>query len=281
MYEVIFLWALALVYIIFAVIQDFKTREIANWLTFSLIIFALGFRLFYSMFSNDGFQFLFSGLIGLGIFFVLGNLLYYVKFFAGGDAKLMISLGTILPIFPILSSNIQSFFDFFLIFLIAGFLYILGSSIYFGIKNFKQFKKEFARQLKKNKRLMFAVLSLSIIMEILGFLQPIFFIVGILIFFTSNLFLYTKSVDEACMVKKVKTKDLQEGDWLYSNVKIGKENIKAKWEGLSKKEIRELRKKVLQTKIRQGIPFCLVFLISFVVFVLMNIFNIRLWNPFW
>ncbi len=128
MYEVIFLWVLALVYIVFAVIQDVRTREIANWLSFSLIIFTLGFRFFYSLFQGDSFVFFYQGLIGLGIFFALGNLLYYGKVFAGGDAKLMIALGTILPSFSVLSKNLQSFFDFLLIFLSVGFVYVIISS---------------------------------------------------------------------------------------------------------------------------------------------------------
>ena len=37
----IFLIILALIWLIFAVISDLKTREVPNWLNFSLIIFAL------------------------------------------------------------------------------------------------------------------------------------------------------------------------------------------------------------------------------------------------
>ncbi|MBI2056754.1 hypothetical protein HYT91_00690 [Candidatus Pacearchaeota archaeon] len=52
MFHIIFLVALALVWMIFAVVQDLKKREIANWVNFSLIIFALGFRFFYSLFNG-------------------------------------------------------------------------------------------------------------------------------------------------------------------------------------------------------------------------------------
>jgi Flp pilus assembly protein protease CpaA len=281
MYEVFFLWALALIYIIFAVIQDNKTKEIANWLTFSLIIFAVGFRLFYSVFEGDGFVFFFNGLIGLAIFFAIGNLLYYGKVFAGGDAKLMIALGPILPYSQKIFPNLQMFFDFILIFLLVGFLYIFVSSAIFCIKNFKPFKKEFLKELKKNKKTMLVILFLSIIFLILGFIENLFFILGILIFSISYLYLYSKAVDESCMVKGVKTTKLREGDWLYSNVKIGNKVIKAKWEGLSKKEIREIAKKYKEVRIRQGIPFSPVFLISFIIFIIFNLFNIRLWNPLW
>ena len=68
MFEVIFLGILALVWIVFATIQDIKSREIANWLNFSLIIFALGFRFFYSLFELNDFNFLYQGLLVLECF---------------------------------------------------------------------------------------------------------------------------------------------------------------------------------------------------------------------
>ena len=113
MFEVIFLFVLALIWIVFATIQDLRKREVANWLNFSLIIFALGFRFFYSLFSDIGFNFLYQGLIGFGIFFILGNLLYYGKMFAGGDAKLMIALGAVLPFSVVFRENLEIFLLFF------------------------------------------------------------------------------------------------------------------------------------------------------------------------
>src|SRR4030043_71206 len=202
MYGIIFLWALALIYIIFAVIQDIRTREISNWISFSLIIFALGFRFFYSLFQGEGFTFFYNGLIGFGIFFILGNLFYYGRIFAGGDAKLMIALGTILPYFPDFFSNIQIFFNFLLLFLSVGFIYILITSSVLCLKNFDYFKKEFSRQLKRKKKLMLIVLFFSIVLLVLGFVWTVFLVAGILVFFVSYLFLYSKAVDEACMVRK-------------------------------------------------------------------------------
>ena len=109
MFEVIFLFVLALIWIMFATVQDIRKREVANWVSFSLIIFALGFRFFYSLFSDMGFDFFYQGLIGFGIFLILGNLLYYGKMFAGGDAKLMIALGAVLPFSVIFKDNPVSY----------------------------------------------------------------------------------------------------------------------------------------------------------------------------
>jgi len=269
---------LALVWIAFATFQDLRTREIANWLNFSLIIFALGFRFFYSLFS-ESFGFFYQGLIGLGIFFILGNLLYYGKFFAGGDAKLMIALGAILPFSESFSVNLKIFACFFLIFLCVGAVYGIIGSIYFSLRNFKKFKREFSIQLRKNKKLVMVFLFLGLILMIVGFLESMFFILGILIFILPYFYIYAKAVDESCMVRKVKTSQLTEGDWLYKSVKVGKKIIKATWDGLKQKEIKQLRKKYKMILIRYGIPFSAVFLISFLI--LIYFWKTGLWNSLW
>lgn len=277
-FEIIFLIVLALVWIAFATFQDLRTREIANWLNFSLIIFALGFRFFYSLFS-ESFGFFYQGLIGLGIFFILGNLLYYGRFFAGGDAKLMIALGAVLPFSGSFSVNLKIFASFFFIFLFVGAIYSIATSIYFSLGNFKKFKKEFGFQLRKNKKLIYPFFFLGLILMIFGFSESMFFVLGILIFILPYLYIYAKAVDEACMIKKIKTSQLTEGDWLYKNMKVGKKTIKATWDGLKKREIKQLRKKYKIILIRYGIPFSSVFLISFLI--LIYFWKTGLWNSLW
>ncbi len=277
-FEIIFLVILALIWIAFATIQDLRTREIANWLNFSLIIFALGFRFFYSLFS-ESFGFFYQGLIGLGIFFVLGNLLYYGRFFAGGDAKLLISLGAILPFSETFSINLKIFVGFLFIFLFVGMIYSMTSSVYFSLRNFKRFKKEFSVQLRKNKKLLYPILLLGLIIMAFGFYENLFFFFGILVFVLPYFYVYAKAVDEACMVRKIKTNQLTEGDWLYRDIRVGKKTIKAKWEGLKKEEIKKLRKKYKTISIRYGIPFSLVFFISFLI--LIYFWKIGLWNSLW
>jgi len=281
MYEVIFLWALALAFIIFAVVQDFKTREIANWLNFSLIIFALGFRFFYSFFSGDNFSFFYQGLIGFAIFFLVGNLFYYSRLFAGGDAKMMIALGAILPISSRFFSNVNIFLNFLLIFLLSGFAYTIITSVILCAKNFKKFRKEFARQLDKNRKLSYVFLLAGICFLLIGFWKIIFIFLGLLLFITFYLYIYSKAIDESSMIKTIPTTKIREGDWLYSNVKIGKKMIKAKWDGVTKKEIREIMKKHKEVKIREGIVFSPVFLIAFILWIISTYTGFDLWNPFW
>ena len=90
------------------------------------------------------------------------------------------------------------------------------------------------------------------------------------------IYLYTKSVDEACMVRQISTSRLTEGDWLYKNVRAGNKTIKAEWSGLSKEDVRLLKKKHKTVLIRYGIPFSPVFLISFII--IFWLYSTKLWG---
>jgi Flp pilus assembly protein protease CpaA len=266
MYEIIFLLVLGGIWIIFANIQDLRSREIANWLNFSLIIFILGFRFFYCLFSQGNFGFFYQGLIGLGIFFILGNLLYYGRMFAGGDAKLMIALGVVLPFSESFLVNIKIFVWFFSIFLISGAIYGLVISVILGLKNSKKVGREFYKQLKKNKKLPY-IMFLGLFLMIFGFIEKSLFVFGILVFILPYFYAYAKAIEEVCMIKKIKTNQLREGDWLYRDLKVGKKFIRANWDGLSKEQIKDIKKRYKEIKIKQGIPFTPVFLISFLVLI--------------
>jgi len=277
MWGIFFLFFLALIWIVFAVFQDIKTREIANWLNFSLIIFALGFRFFYSLFSQGnggGFAFFYQGLIGLGIFFALGHIFYYSRIFAGGDAKMMISLGAVLPFYESFFANLKIFAWFLALFLFAGAFYGFAWGMALSLKNWKKFKKEFKRIFVEKRKIVYYVMFLGLFVSLLGiilsgFAGQILLFEGFLVFILPYFYLYAKAVDETCMIKKIKTGKLREGDWLYKNLRIGKKIIKARWDGLNEKEIREIRRNCKEVKIRQGIPFTPVFLFSFLALIIL------------
>ena len=336
MMEFVFLFCLALIWILFATFSDFKTREIYNWLNFSLIIFALVFRFFYSLFESNDFNIfflgllaflvvglvlmfltssfknrtkefssffaisvvfiiliflfssnpnffnffvnpgsvlLYSGIIGLMIFFILGNLLYYGRMFAGGDTKLMISLGAILPIFPSLIENLKLFLIFFMIFLIVGAVYGLFRSVFIGLKNFNKFEKGFKKLFSEKKKMVLAYMFFGIVFLALGFWRDSFAYFGIFIFIFPYFYLFLKSVDDYCMVRKIFVSKLTPGDWLYKDVKVGKKIIRASWDGLSKEEIKLLKGKK-EVFVRYGIVFAPVFLISFALLWILIEFNL-------
>lgn len=272
MIEVIVLFVLALIWIIFAVVQDLKSREIADWLNYSLIIFALGFRFFYSLFTSE-WNFFLLGVGGFMIFFALANLFYYGRIFAGGDAKLLMAFGAVLPLQISILDNLKNFGMFILLFLIVGALYGLIYSLVLGIKNWGKFKKEFVLQFKKNKFLVYGILILAIVVICLAFIEEMFLFLGLLLFIFPYLFLYAKSVDEVCMVRRVAVSKLTEGDWLYEDIKIGNKVIKATWDGLNKKDLSLLKKRKKFVIVRYGIQYAPVFLISFMLFIFGVYFN--------
>ncbi len=272
MYEVIVLYVMGLAAVLFATVQDIKTTEVSDWLNYSLIFFALGFRFFYSLFSENGFSLFYQGLIGLGLFFVIGNVLYYGKMFAGGDAKLMIALGAVLPFEFDFYSNVIIFVWFLFLFLIAGAIYSLTAAGSLAYKNYSSFKKDFLKRVKKNKLFIWAALIFSLSLFVLSYFEILFALLGIFVLILPIVYLAAKSIDEVCMVKVVLSSRLREGDWLYEDVKVKGKVIKAKWDGLTKKEILFLKKHKKKVKIRQGIAFVPVFLIAYVLLGIKVIF---------
>ncbi len=264
------LLSLGLLWIIFAVICDIRTHEIPDWVSLSLVVFALGIRFFYSLFVQDlNFDIFWQGLIGFGIFFVLGNILYYGKMFAGGDAKLFMALGAVLPLFSFFNSNLNLFISFFVIFLFIGAVYGIGTIFFFVFKKFKKFKKGFLKEVEKRKLFYFFVLLFSIALIGFSFLNFFFIYAGLFIFILGIFNISAKAIDDSFMIKKVKLDKLTEGDWLYKDVKINKKTtIKATWDGLTKEEINLLKKKYKKpVKVRYGIPFSPVFLISYLILI--------------
>ncbi|MBD3252679.1 hypothetical protein GF386_03040 [Candidatus Pacearchaeota archaeon] len=273
--ENLFLFLLAFVWIVGAVIQDFKKREVDNLWNFSLIAFALAYRLSTSVFTNN-YLFFINGLAGLLIFIVLGNLFYYSRLFAGGDAKLLISLGAVLPLSYDWIVNFKIFGFFILFFLTAGSLYVFIWALFLIFKNTKGFLKESFIQFKKYKNSFYFAVFLAILwfflVVVVGEFRFIFVSLVILLF--PFLFVFSKAVEESCMVKSLKPKDLTVGEWLYKDIVVAGRKIKANWEGVSKAELRWIRKhskrKIL---VKQGIPFTPSFLFSLILMIVVDFYG--------
>src|SRR3990172_1809427 len=276
----LFLVAIAVIWIIFAVVSDLRSREIPNWLNFSLIIFVLGIRFFYSVFNED-WSFFLWGLFGFSAFFLLANLLYFSRFFAGGDAKLMMALGPIIPLGASLFQNVKLSLGFLFLFLITGAIFGVVNIFYFSFKNFNTIKTDFVKNMKNRRRMFYAFMLFGLVLMILGLWEEIFFIFGVLLFILPSLLFYARAIDNNSLVQRINSNKLTEGDWLYQKVKVVKRFIEPTWDGLSKKDIELIKKNHKSVKIKIGIEFSPVFLISFLIFVYLYFYGIDLWNSFW
>jgi len=265
-----FLLIVGLFWLVFASIQDFKRREVENWWSFSLVIFVLAFRAFMSI-SESNYRFFVWGLIGLIAGFIIAELFYYARMFAGGDAKLLMALGAILPLSFDWKINLGIFILFIICIIIGGAIYGAIYSIILTILHLKDFKKEFNNQIRKNKRLIYAIEIIALIILILLILFKLYFITifALVLFICPILLVYAKAIEESCMNRSVKPGELTVGDWLAKPLKINNRIIKPYWEGLGEKELafiqKNYRKKVL---VKYGIPFVPAFLLAFLLLIL-------------
>ena len=146
--------------------------------------------------------------------------------------------------------------------------------------NFKSFKKKFSKFAKKKSRMLvsFSVGGIGILF--LGFVDVVFLLLGAMFILLPYFYLYAKSVDDSCMIKKISSSNLTEGDLLYEAVKVGGKTIKPNWEGLSSLDIKNIKKFKKFILVRQGIPFVPVFLISYLILVYLYfggfLFNLKL-----
>jgi len=257
-----FLFALFGIWTVFASIEDFKKTEIANWANFSLLGFALAYRAFYSSLNNE-WSFLGFGVLGFLVMFFAAQGLYYSRVFGGGDAKLLMAYGALLPIESYTGLLFNSI-GFLALFFIVYVLWSLSWSVYLSGRNWKIFRKGFFEGLRKNRTSLFVSCLLGLVFFLL--LKDLFGIVILLmLLFLPILYVHNRELEKCCMVKLVSPGKLMEGDWLEKSVRVRGKTIRKSVHGLSLKDIKFLRNANKKVLIKQGIPFTAAFLVILAV----------------
>lgn len=263
-----FLFSVFLIGIIIACIQDLKRREVDNFVNFSLLIFGISYWIFYSVFMRQYGLFLSLGLV-LAVVFLVENLFYYSKVFAGGDSKLLLGLTGLFVASSLLGSMINIGIYVLLLMLVGSVYGLIYGGVLFVFR-FKKTKKVFISYLRKMKFILFILIG--VLLFIAGYFQFLFFILGLMIILYPFLYAFAKSVEDCCMIKEVYSKDLTEGDWLNKSVKYKGKKIEPYWEGLTKEQVRFLRGYKNKVEIKQGIPFVPAFLFAFILYWLFKEF---------
>lgn len=262
---------ISLIWLIFASLEDIKTREVPDWISYSLIAIALAFYLTKSIVLND-ISFIIQPLFGLGVFFFLGNLMYYMRQWGGGDVKLFSGLGALFPLYPgellnYFDPNLQ--FPFLLILIINiivfGALYSLIYGFYLIIKNKNRIKFNF----KINK--LYAVLALILSLTTLLLQDLILRILMLLLAFLILVYPYIKNfihiIEHKIMTKRISLDKLTEGDWVIENIyHKGKLVYNKSDPGVTNLDIKLFKKiKLKNVLIKEGIPFIPSFLFALII----------------
>ncbi len=256
--------------LVFASVNDIKTREVPDWLSYSLIISGFGVRIFYSLVFQD-FWYLLYGLIGFGFMFLIGLVMYYTKQWGGGDAKLLMGLGVAFASSSFDSNNLLV--GFLANVIIFGALYGLGWSVYLAIKNKKAFVKSFSKKINEKKHIRWISLFFGLLVVVSLFFVQVHYIrfmlcvVALAFLSYSYLTVFVKSVEDSCMYKWILVPKLTEGDWVAQPVYVkGKLVCGPKDLGLEKHQIIALMKaNVKKVFVKEGIPFVPSFLIASVI----------------
>ncbi|MDO8517638.1 MAG: hypothetical protein Q7S33_05950 [Nanoarchaeota archaeon] len=271
-----FLFYLFLIGVCIASFQDLQRREVDNWLNLFLIISSLGFIFISSIFLRTS-NLIFFASCSMIIMFILANLFYYGRVFAGGDAKLLFSMF-------VLFTGLSFYETFVNILLFLGFLLISGSiwgvgfSLYLFFKNPRNIKLQFNKEIDNSYAEYF--LGAGAFCIVLSFFNIMFLFFSMLFFIFPLLFAFARAVEKTSMTKSINARDLREGDWLVNPIKMKNKTIIPNWEGLRNSDLVLLRKLNKKVMIKEGIPFVPSFLIALLLYVLfrndlyMLLFNI-------
>lgn len=261
------LFVIYLIGCIVAVFQDFKRREIDDWL--NLFLFFSGVLFLFSNMSNVSYV---SSFMVFSFFMMIVSLLFYhARVFSGGDAKLLFGLSPIFftSVFYQSLINLTSFIAFLFL---SGAIYGVMFILFFVIADFKNVFRE---SLKKIKKIRYVFILFFVIFIFSIFYNFIYlFIFSFLLFFISIVAL---SVGNVSLVKKIYASELREGDWLFEKIKFGGKIFDYSWDGLSRNDIRILKKYNKKISIKDGVPYAPAFMIALILYLFRNFIFSFIW----
>ena len=263
MFEIILL-VLAFVVLIIASFNDLKTREVPDYLSYSLLVIAIILRLLWFV-AERNLNIIIWAPIAFSVLFLFSYLMYRAGQWGGGDVKVMMGLSVLLAWFP-WGSTFPFFVDFFLNSLIVGAFYGLIAVCIIGLLNWNKLKK----QLLTVDYIILPAIAIAVAI-IFNVLPLVFAMLASLLVVAVGMFRYFKIIESNFLHKDIDVEELTEGDWLLHDVKLSGKNVVKKREvGLLTQDLKKLRmlKKnglLKKVSIKVGIPFVPAFLISLVI----------------
>ena len=267
---------LAFIVTIIAVISDIKTTEVPDYANYFLIFSALSIRILYSLTTGD-WSFTSAVIISFPVVFILALLMYKLKQWGGGDAKLLMSLSIALATYP---SFLLEIFNPKLVFpfpitlftniLIIGAVYSLTYAIFIAVKGRKKFTRAFIEIIKNTKVMQIKILSIIllavILLAIINIPKIIIMAAIISPMILFYVYIFIKTVEKTCLIKTMPVEKLMEGDLIIENIFYKNKLIHKKFQELTNKQLALIRKtNIKEVKIKQGVVFTPAFLLALIV----------------
>ena len=286
-------------------LTDLKTREVPDLVNFGLLIIGFCLSLFASLVFWDSAYFV-SSLLGFALCFLLSCIMFYTGQWGGGDAKMLMAMGSLigLPLSSLLSISslissgslfysfsLSSFvsFPFLVLFLLLVFFVggIYGTAWLFVLllKHYREFMLRCVVYVTDGKQRFRIVLfhGLSLLLFVFSFfvddlfLRLLSLLLAFMILVLFYGFIAIKVLEEIAFVKEIPVSSLTEGDWVAEDIIVaGKVIVRKKDLGVSREQLQELhalakKGKIKHVLVKYGIPFVPSFLLAFVVAILVYI----------
>lgn len=250
---------------------DIKIKEVPDWLSYSLMFFAVGLRLIFYVNTTLSF-YLLEGLYGFIFLFIIAYIMYYTGQWGGGDSKLLMGIGALIGMNV---TSIGFLITFFMNLILFGAFYGLIWTIVLAVLNWEKFSAKFNSLVNHHKTMRILVLILSLVFVLSSFYFKLYqahliLLAGIVIVFYYTL-IFSKAVELSIMLKVYPVSKLVEGDWIAKDVVIGGKKIcSTKDVGITINQINILKKlNVKEVLVKEGIPFIPSFLIAFIATLIM------------
>ncbi len=283
-------------------LTDLKTREVPDLVNFGLLITGFCLSFLASLIYWDGSYFV-SSVLGFAVCFLLACIMFYTGQWGGGDAKMLMALGSLigLPLSSVLSILSLTSFDSFSSFSLSSFvsfpflvLFLLLVFFVGGIygtawlsvllvKHYKEFMLR-CRVFITDRKQCFSIVffhGFSFVLFVLFFfiddflLRLLALLIAFMILILFYGFIVIKVLEQIAFVKEIPISSLTEGDWVAEDVIIaGKVIVRKKDLGVSKEQLQELhalekKGKVKNVVVKYGIPFVPSFLLAFIVCIVL------------
>lgn len=269
----LFLSVIGVMTLLIASITDIRTKEVPDWLSFAAIAAALGIRLTHAIAYADYYYFIY-GIVGFGIMFFLGLILYYGRLWGGGDTKLLMGLGALFGTAPFFVKVDYPFIAVLLVnIIVVGSIYSLLFAIKMFVRNYRPTIIELKRQMERMRFARFCYLGGSLVFLLAFFFFEDKFLKVIAISFAGfsvfyiHLLIFIRAVEKVGMFKVIPIAKLTEGDWIAEDIRLnGKLFYSKKSLGVENSQIEYLKKHgVKKVLIKEGVPFVPSFLIGLLI----------------
>ncbi len=262
--------AITLLTLLVASLYDIRTREVPDWLSYALISFGIGSALLASLLFSAWTYFLMS-ILGFICTLILSCLLYYSGQWGGGDAKLLMGMGSIIGLWLPLAF-VSPLLIYTVLLFVGGAVYGLIWSSILGITHYPELRSHFLHDVQ-DKLLVGISIFIGFFLICVSFLylgppvNVLLMLVGGVVGMLPVIFFFLRAVEATCFVKKIQVSQLTEGDWIKIPVTLkGKTIYEPEKTGITLRQLEKLKKHPeLEVTIKTGIPFVPSFLLAYIL----------------